>query len=147
MSASERTLILFKPDALGRGLFGEILSRFERAGLRVDDLRKTRFTRSLLARHYAELRQKNRAAYDRNAPYLAGKEVVAVVLVGPNAVAKARALTGPTSPLGAPAGTIRGDYSSDSIPFADAQNRGLNNLVHAADSVATARREIRLWFG
>lgn len=146
MSAIQRTLILLKPDTLQRGLCGEVLSRYERAGLKIVTIRKTKFTSALLARHYAELKRKNAAAYRRNAPYLAGKEVIALVLEGPNAIAKARALTGPTDPLAAPAGTIRGDYSSDSIPFADSEDRGLNNLVHAADSPASARREIRLWF-
>jgi nucleoside-diphosphate kinase len=146
MSKPERTLILFKPDTLARGLCGEVLSRFERAGLRIITLRKTRFTRALLARHYAELKQKNPAAYHRNAPYLAGKDVIALVLEGPNAISKARSLAGPTDPLAAAPGTIRGDFSSDSIPFADSEDRGLNNLVHASDSAASARREIRLWF-
>jgi len=146
MSTHERTLILLKPDTLGRGLCGEVLNRFERAGLRVVTVRKARFTRALLARHYAELKQKNPGAYRRNAPYLAGKDVIALVLEGPNAIAKARALAGPTDPLAAAPGTIRGDFSSDSIPFADSEDRGLNNLVHAADSPASARREIKLWF-
>jgi nucleoside-diphosphate kinase len=146
MSTHERTLILLKPDTLGRGLCGEVLSRFERAGLRIITIRKTRFTRTLLARHYAELRLKNPEAYRRNAPYLAGKDVIALVLEGPNAIAKSRSLAGPTDPLAAAPGTIRGDFSSDSIPFADSENRGLKNLVHAADSPASARREIRLWF-
>jgi nucleoside-diphosphate kinase len=147
MSNHQRTLVLLKPDTLRRGLCGEVLSRFERAGLQVVDVRKARFTRALLTRHYAELKAKNPAAYHRNAPYLAGREVIALLLEGRNGIAKARALAGPTDPLVAPPGTIRGDFSSDSIPFADSENRGLDNLVHAADSPASARREIKLWFG
>jgi nucleoside-diphosphate kinase len=142
----ERTLVLLKPDTLRRGLCGEILARFERAGLLLADIRKTRFTSELLARHYEELQRTHPAAYHRNAPYLTGREVVAMVLQGPNAVAKGRALTGPTDPLAAPAGTIRGDFGADSIPLSNAEDRGLDNLVHAADSVAAARREIEIWF-
>ena len=142
----ERTLVLLKPDTLRRGLCGEILARFERAGLLLVDVRKTRFTRAILARHYGELKAKNPAAYERNAPYLVGREAVALILQGPNAVAKARMLTGPTDPLVATAGTIRGDFSSDSVPIADSEDRGLDNLVHAADSVTSARREMRIWF-
>jgi nucleoside-diphosphate kinase len=142
----ERTLVLLKPDTLRRRVCGEILSRFERAGLLLVDIRKTRFTRTILARHYGELKAKNPAAYKRNVPYLAGREAVALILQGPNAVAKARALAGPTDPLVATPGTIRGDFSSDSIFFADSEDRGLENLVHAADSVTSARREIRIWF-
>lgn len=146
MSNLQRTLILLKPDTLQRALCGEVIRRFERAGLRIVTLRKTRFTRALLSRHYAELKEKNPAAYRRNTPYLAGRDVIALVLEGPNAIAKARALAGPTDPVAAAPGTIRGDFSCDSIPFADSENRGLNNLVHAADSPASARREIKLWF-
>lgn len=143
----ERTLVLLKPDTLRRGLCGEILSRFERAGLALVDIRKQRFTRGAFARHYAELRWKNPEAYRRNTLYLAGREVVAVILAGRNAVAKARALSGATDPLLAVAGTIRGDYGNDSVAFANGENRGLDNLVHAADSVKSARREIAIWFG
>jgi len=142
----ERTLVLLKPDTLGRGLCGEVLGRFERAGLRLVDIRKARFTRVLLARHYAELRAKDPGAYERATRTMMGQEAVAVILQGPNAVAKARSLTGPTDPLAAPPGTIRGDYLSDSIALANAEDRGLDNLVHAADSVAAARRETRIWF-
>ena len=64
-----------------------------------------------------------------------------------NAIAKVRALIGPTEPAGAPPGTIRGDLSSDDIERADTEDRGLYNLVHAADSLDSARNEIALWFG
>jgi nucleoside-diphosphate kinase len=146
MRSSQDTLVFLKPDALDRGLCGEVLARFERAGLRVIRAREVRLTRALLGRHYAELRRTNRAAFDRNVPYLTGKTVVAFVLRGPNAIAKTRALVGPTDPLRAPPGTIRGDFSADSVPVADVASRGLHNLVHASDSPGSARREIRLWF-
>ena len=147
MANTETTLILLKPDAIQRGLCGEILARFERAGLRVLDLRQVRCTTALLASHYAELRTKNRRAFDRTTGYLRGQFVIAVRLSGPNAIAKTRALLGPTDPVTAPAGTIRGDFSADSTTLADEENRGTFNLVHAADSPASARRETRLWFG
>jgi nucleoside-diphosphate kinase len=69
------------------------------------------------------------------------------VLAGANAIAKVRALIGPTEPASAPPGTIRGDLSSDTIQRADDEDRGLYNLVHAADSRDSARSEIALWFG
>jgi nucleoside-diphosphate kinase len=146
MRPCEDTLVLLKPDALDRGLCGEVLARLERAGLRIARSRDVRLTRSLLARHYADLRETNPSAYRRNVPCLTGRKVLALVLRGPNAVAKTRALIGPTDPLKAPAGTIRGDFSADSVLVADAASRGLYNLVHASDSPASARREIRLWF-
>jgi nucleoside-diphosphate kinase len=147
MSSEEETLVLIKPDALARGMCGEVLSRLEQADLRITHAREVRLTRTLLARHYAELRQKLPKAYKRNERYLTGKTILAFILRGRNAIAKTRALVGATDPLKAPPGTIRGDLSCDSIAVADAENRGLDNLVHAADSRASARREKQVWFG
>lgn len=147
MDDMEKTLVILKPDALRRGLTGEILHRFERADLRLQDIRWVRFTVARLEEHYAELKVKNFRAYDRNARYLAGQEGIAVILAGIHAVAKVRLLVGSTEPATAAPGTIRGDYSSDTIAMADAQDRGLHNLVHAADSIEAAARETALWFG
>ena len=146
MSKTEETLILIKPDALERGLTGEILQRFERAGLRLRNVRWLCPTRGFVRRHYADLKPRNPRAFERNTRYLAGRNLVALVLAGSNAVAKARSLIGSTEPALASAGTIRGDLSSDSIPLADVEDRGLYNLVHAADSPEAARKEIALWF-
>lgn len=146
MDTLEATLILIKPDALERGLTGEIIRRLERAGLRLLNTRWVCATREKLERHYADLKAKNPRAFDRNSRYLTDKSMVALVFSGANAVAKARMLIGPTEPSSAPAGTIRGDLSSDSIAIADGHDRGLYNLVHAADSRDAARREIDVWF-
>jgi nucleoside-diphosphate kinase len=146
MSKTEETLILIKPDALDRGLAGEILQRLERAGLRLRNARWMCPTQSFVRRHYADLKPRNPRAFERNTRYLAGKNMVALVVAGTNAVAKARSLVGSTEPSRAAAGTIRGDLSSDSIPLADVEDRGLYNLVHAADSPEAARKEIALWF-
>jgi len=147
MEHIEKTLVLIKPDALERGLVGEIVRRFESAGLRVRNIRWARLSGALIEQHYADLKSKNPRAFDRNTRYLAEKHAVALLLAGVNAVGKVRVIIGPTDPAGAPPGTIRGDLSSDSIVFADSQDRGLNNLVHAADSLDSAAREISLWFG
>jgi nucleoside-diphosphate kinase len=146
MKSSERTLVLFKPDALDRGLVGAILQRFEQAGLRPTGFHRAEFDLDRLALHYAELRTKHPRAYERNARDLPGKPLLAVILEGPDAVAKVRRLVGPTEPASAPPGTIRGDYSSDTIALADSEDRGLRNLVHAADSLEAAEREIQIWF-
>ena len=143
----EKTLVLIKPDALERGLVGEIVRRFESAGLRIQNIRWTRLSRALLEEHYADLKSKNPRAFDRNTRYLAEKHALALVLAGVNAVGKVRSLVGPTDPSLAPPGTIRGDLSPDSIAFADSQDRGLHNLVHAADSPGSATKELALWFG
>lgn len=146
MSNSEVTLILLKPDAIERGLCGEILRRLEQAGLRVEATRSVKASMTLLTRHYAELKVKNLQVFERTAGYLEGRTLIALRITGSNAVAKTRRLTGPTDPLAAPAGTIRGDLSCDSFPLAEAAGRGTLNLMHASDSPDSARRELRLWF-
>lgn len=147
MDPIEETLVLIKPDALERGQTGEILRRFETAGLRIRNARWVCPDLARVQKHYADLQARNARAYDRNTRYLAGKNALALVLAGENAVAKVRALIGPTEPAVAPPGTIRGDLSCDTINRADAEDRGLFNLVHAADSRDSARNEIALWFG
>jgi len=146
MDPIEETLVLIKPDALQRGVTGEIIRRFETAGLRIQRVRWLCPDLGQVQSHYADLKVKNPRAFDRNTRYLAGKNALALVLAGVNAVAKVRTLIGPTEPAVAPPGTIRGDLSSDTIKLADAQDRGLFNLVHAADSLDAARKEIKLWF-
>ncbi len=147
MNHIEETLVLIKPDALERGLTGEIIRRFEAAGLRIRNARWTCPSLAMVEKHYADLKSKNPGAFDRNARYLAKKNIVALVLAGVNAIAKVRMLIGPTEPAVAPPGTVRGDLSPDTIKFADSRDRGLYNLVHAADSTGSAKREIQLWFG
>ncbi len=142
----QRTLILLKPDALERGLAGAILARFEAAGLRVEQARLVRPSLALLRAHYADLRQRDARAYARTTRSLRGQPFLALLLAGPNAIQKVRALTGSTDPASAPAGTIRGDFACDSIRQADAENRATFNLVHAADSPAAVKRETALWF-
>jgi nucleoside-diphosphate kinase len=146
MDRTEHTLVLLKPDAFERGLIGEIIRRFERVNLKITDLLMVRPDLAKVEMHYTDLRSKNPRAFDRNTRYLAGKNVIALVLTGVNAIAKVRLLIGPTEPAVAPPGTIRGDLSSDTIAVADAEDRGLFNLVHASDSIESARTEIALWF-
>ena len=146
MDQTEHTLVLLKPDALERGLVGEVIQRFENVNLKIIDIVVVRPDLAKVEKHYTDLRTKNPRAFDRNTRYLAGKTVIALVLTGVNAIAKVRLLIGPTEPASAPPGTIRGDLSSDTIAIADAEDRGLFNLVHASDSIESARKEIDLWF-
>jgi nucleoside-diphosphate kinase len=143
----QTTLVIIKPDALDRGLAGEIMRRLERAGLRVVDARMVKITPGRLARHYAELRRKLPRAFERTARSLAGRKALALAVEGTGAIAKVRTLIGPTEPATAPPGTVRGDFSSDTIALADSDFRALNNLVHAADEPGTATRELAIWFG
>lgn len=130
----QRTLIVLKPDAVQRGIAGELLTRFERRGLRFAALRLTTVERSLAERHYAV--HKGKFFYDDLVRTISASPVVAAVLEGPNAIAVVRAMVGATRPHEAAPGTIRGDYALV----------GLRNLVHASDAPETAAQEIALWF-
>lgn len=130
----ERTLVVLKPDAVQRGISGEILARFERRGLRVAALRLLRVDRGMAEKHYAI--HKGKFFYDDLVKVISSSPVVAMVLEGPNAIAVVRAMVGATRPHEAAPGTIRGDYALV----------GLRNLVHASDAAETAQSEVALWF-
>jgi nucleoside-diphosphate kinase len=133
-SSTERTLVLVKPDAVRRGLVGEILGRFERKGLSIDALELRTMDRALADRHYAE--HVDKAFYPPLKDFMTGGPLVALVLSGDEAIGVVRALVGATDGRAAAAGTIRGDFSLS--------NR--ENLVHASDSPESAKRELALWF-
>ena len=130
----KRTLVLVKPDALQRGLAGEILSRLERRGLKIVALRLMRMDDALARRHYEE--HEGKPFVDSLVRFITSAPVVVAVLEGPDAVTVARGIMGATDPQQAAPGTIRGDF-------------GLyvqNNLIHGSDSPASAEREIALFF-
>ena len=130
----ERTLVILKPDAVQRGIAGEIIARFERRGLRLSAMRLVKVERSLAEKHY-EIHE-GKFFYDDLVKVISASPVIAFVLEGPNAVAVVRAMVGATRPHEAAPGTIRGDYALV----------GLRNLVHASDAAETAESEIKLWF-
>ncbi|MCY4641062.1 MAG: nucleoside-diphosphate kinase [Chloroflexi bacterium] len=130
----ERTLILVKPDALQRGLAGEVLSRFERRGLRLVGLRLVHIDEALARRHYAE--HEGKPFMEGLVSFITSAPVVAAVLEGPHAVAAVRQTMGATNPLEAATGSIRGDLALDLG----------RNLVHGSDSPESAAREIALFF-
>jgi nucleoside-diphosphate kinase len=131
---TERTLVLIKPDAVSRGLVGEVISRFEAKGLNLAALVLRRMDVELADRHYAE--HLSKAFYPPLRDFMTSGPLLAGILTGDEAVQVVRALVGVTDGRAAAAGTIRGDLSLS--------NR--ENLVHASDSVASAEREIALWF-
>jgi nucleoside-diphosphate kinase len=133
-TATERTLVLVKPDALRRGLLGEILSRFERKGLTIDALVVRTMDAELADQHYAE--HVDKAFYPPLKDFMTSGPLAALVLSGDEVIAVVRALVGATDGRKAAAGTIRGDLSLS--------NR--ENLVHASDSPDSAKRELALWF-
>ena len=133
--AEEATLVIVKPDAVRRGLIGEVLGRLERKGLRIEAMRRMRMDRDLAERHYDEHRDK--AFFGELVDFITSGEVVVARVVGEQAVAVVRTLMGPTDPAAAPPGTIRGDYG---VVITE-------NLVHGSDSPESAKREVDLFFG
>ena len=130
----DRSLILVKPDAFGRGLTGEIIARFERKGLRIVALRHMTMDRALAERHYAEHAEK--PFFGELVEFITSGPLVAMVLEGTEAVTAARQVIGATKPLEAAPGSIRGDFAIETG----------QNLVHGSDSPESARREIELFF-
>ena len=130
----QRTLVVLKPDAVQRGIAGELLARFERRGLRIAALRLIRVGRAMAEAHYEIHRGK--FFYEDLVKTISASPVVAIVLEGPNAIPVVRAMVGATRPHEAAPGTIRGDYALV----------GLRNLIHASDAPETAVTEIALWF-
>jgi nucleoside-diphosphate kinase len=133
--AEEETLVIAKPDAVRRGLVGEILGRIERKGLRVEEMRLTRIDRDLAERHYAEHRDK--PFFGELVEFITAGEVVVARVAGERAVSVVRTLMGPTDPAEASPGTIRGDFGTLIT----------ENLVHGSDSPESAKRELDLFFG
>jgi nucleoside-diphosphate kinase len=130
----DRTLILVKPDAFVRGLTGEIIARFERKGLRIAALKHMTVSDALAREHYAE--HEGKSFYDELVTFITSGPLVAMVLEGPEAVTSARQVIGATDPLEASPGSIRGDFA-----IAVGQN-----MVHGADSPASAERETAIFF-
>ena len=132
--AAERTLVLIKPDAMRRGLAGEILRRFEARGLELREAKLLTVDRSLAEEHYAEHAEK--PFYGELVEFITSGPTLALVLEGEGAIATVRMTMGATNPADAGPGTIRGDLAL-SMP---------DNLVHGSDSPESAEREIKLWF-
>jgi len=134
LSVMERTLVLVKPDGVERGLVGEIVSRIEAKGLRFVEGRFFTISKDLAERHYAEHLEK--PFFPDLLAFITSGPVLALCVEGPEAVKVVRALMGPTNPIEAPPGTIRGDYGIEVTM----------NLVHGSDSPESAVRELDLFF-
>ena len=132
--SGERSLVLIKPDAVRRGLVGEIIGRFERKGLAVDAMVLRSMDAGLADQHYADHVEK--AFYPPLKDFMTSGPLVALVLSGDEVIEVVRGMLGATDGRKAAAGTIRGDLSLS--------NR--ENLVHASDSPESAKRELQLWF-
>jgi nucleoside-diphosphate kinase len=133
--AIEHTFVMVKPDGVKRGLVGDVISRFERKGFRLEKMRLLTINRDLAGRHYAEHTAK--PFFGDLVDFITSGPVVAMEWSGESVVDVIRSLMGITDPKAAAAGTIRGDY-------------GLvitENIVHGSDSLASAERELSLFFG
>ncbi|MBI3887601.1 nucleoside-diphosphate kinase [Candidatus Microgenomates bacterium] len=169
---NERSLILLKPDALQRGLVGEIISRFEKKGLKIAAMKMVWPDEEMAKKHYDQpesamrlLGERTIAAYkehgidDQRDPmdiardiqkklvkYVTTGPVIAMVIEGAHAIAHVRKIRGHTNPLAAEVGSITADYAVDSYFISDVDDRAIRNLVHASGSVEEAEVEIKLWF-
>lgn len=132
--AIERTLVLCKPDAVQRGRVGDVIGRLEQKALKIVGLKLMRVDEDLADRHYAEHLEKG--FYPHLREFITSSPIVAMAIEGENAVEVVRALVGATNPQQATAGTIRGDFGLDLTM----------NLVHGSDSLASAERELALFF-
>jgi len=173
----QQTLVLIKPDALERGLTGEIISRFERVGLRIVQIKSVIPDKALVESHYpitdewsenvgkrtlADFEKNGlnvkenlgtdnpieigRLVHQWNVEQFTGAEIIALVIEGVNAIEAVRKICGPTLPLLAQSGTIRGDYSTTSAVIENSLKKPIRNLVHASGDPDEAKREIKLWF-
>lgn len=174
----EQTFSFVKPDGIKRGLVGEIIKRFEKAGLKLVACKMIKPSEEMFMKHYNSkdparlklwgektLKSYTKAGKDATQElgttdetelgkmvsgwlmkYVTSGPVLAMIWEGETAVSKAMDLTGPTMPVDAPKGTIRGDFSKDSAVFANAQKRGVLNLIHVSTSIEEANFEKSLWF-
>src|SRR5512142_1221211 len=130
----ERSLVLVKPDAVERGLIGEVIVRLERRGLKLVAAKFLQVSQELAETHYAV--HKGKAFYDGLIAYITSAPVMAMVWEGPNAIAAVRQSMGATRPTEAAPGTVRHDFALEVG----------RNLTHASDEPANAEKEIALWF-
>lgn len=143
-------MILIKPDAIQRGLTGEILTRFEKAGLKIIGLKMVSPDEQHYHHHYENIGQlisrRGEEVYRRNTDFMMSGPVVAVVVEGVRAVEAVRKMVGETEPHKAQPGTIRGDFAHMTIDHANHSGGGLPNLVHASADAKEASQEIDHWF-
>lgn len=146
----ERTLIILKPDALQRGIAGEIITRFERVGLKIVASKMVKPDYDHYYKHYEfigkMISRRGQKAFDVTLEMMQMGPVLAMVLEGIEAASLVRKMVGSTEPKAANPGTIRGDYSHASFGYADEQGLGIPNLIHASGDADEAKEEIAHWF-
>jgi nucleoside-diphosphate kinase len=146
----ERTLVVIKPDGVQRGIVGEILTRFERVGLKLVGLKMLRPSYDHYHHHYENIgkmiSRRGQKPFDVTLELMQMGPVIALVLEGVEAVSLVRKMAGTTEPKSAQPGTIRGDYAHISFSHADTHSVGVANIVHASGDPEEAKAEIAHWF-
>ena len=146
----ERTLIILKPDAVQRGIVGEILTRFEKVGLKIVAAKMLKPDYDHYYHHYETIgkmiSRRGQKAFDVTLEMMSSGPVIAFVLEGVEAVTLVRKMVGTTEPKSAMPGTVRGDYAHMGFAHADQNDIGIPNLIHASGDPAEAKVEITHWF-
>ena len=140
----QSTLILLKPDAVERGLMGEVVHRIERAGLKIIGMKMVWIDKEFAAKHYSAHIKKE--FYKSLEEYITSGPVLAAVIEGVSAVAVIRKMSGDTEPKKSAPGTIRGDFAVHSYEYADKNGISIKNLIHSSGTPEEAKAEIKLWF-
>ncbi|HEX6462358.1 MAG TPA: nucleoside-diphosphate kinase [Candidatus Saccharimonadales bacterium] len=147
---TQKTLVVLKPDAVQRGIIGEIISRFERAGLKIIAMKLIAPSDEHFHKHYEEIgtliSRHGKEVYDVTVAAMVESPVIAMVLEGVEAIPHVRKMVGATDPKEAAPGTIRGDFTHISRAKAIEHGRTLPNLIHASATPEEAKQEISLWF-
>ncbi len=146
----ERTLVVFKPDAVSRGIVGQILTRFEQVGLKIVGMKMMKPDRDFFYHHYETIgtmiTRRGEKAFNLNLEAMQKSPVIAMVLEGVEAVSLVRKMAGATESKSAAPWTIRGDFSHMSFAYADTKNIGVPNVIHASGDPEEAALEIKHWF-
>jgi nucleoside-diphosphate kinase len=144
----QQTLVLIKPDGVGRGLIGEVIKRFEQRGLKLVALKLVKVSKDLAQKHYTDDIAKRRGENVRKIllEFIASGPVVAMIIEGVDAIENVRKIVGSTESKAALPGTIRGDFSHVSYKHADEKKIAIKNIIHASADEKDAAYETKLWF-
>ena len=146
----EQTLIILKPDAMQRGIVGEIITRFERVGLKIVAAKVVRPSEAHYYEHYETIgkmiSRRGKEVFEVTLAFMQEGPVLAIVLEGIEASAQVRKMVGTTEPKSANPGTVRGDYSHISFAYADSKGTSIPNLIHASGDSDEAKLEVAHWF-
>lgn len=134
MITKQKTLVIIKPDGIQKNIIGEIISRIEKKGLKILNMKMTKLSRELAEKHYEEHR--NKPFFKSLVNFITSASIIVMIVEGEDVISIFRSMMGPTDPKNAAPGTIRGDYGTDIE----------RNIIHGSDSIESAKREVDLFF-